>query len=87
MPGSIIVENDYYGKGLALGFCNHWFALGRLKDAYNSASNGDNRYDIREYDNRARPWITAMMLVNTIGTFPVSKNGIVGMRFFLDQVP
>ncbi len=28
MPGSIIVENDYYGKGLALGFCNHWFALG-----------------------------------------------------------
>jgi len=69
-PGSIVVKNDFNGNGLALLFCNHWFSLPRLKDAYSGARGGKYPADISQYDSRARPWITAMMLVKTIGTFP-----------------
>ncbi len=74
-PGSIVVKNDFNGNGLALLFCNHWFSLPRLKDAYSGARDGNYPADISQYNSQARPWITAMMLVKTIGTFPSRGGG------------
>jgi hypothetical protein len=58
-PGYIAVDNKFDKYGVALGFCKRYFSLGKLKDVYNSAK-GDARrkWDLSEYENRARPWIT-----------------------------
>ena len=86
-PGHIVVENDHRGDGLALAFCDRWFELKKYKDAFDQASKDDTKmYDVSQYDNRARAWITAMMLVKTIGTYP-QINGKTVMKHQAIEYP
>ncbi len=52
----------------------------------NSASNGLNPYDINGCDSRPRPWITAMFLMNTTGTF-LSCGGSAAMQYRKARYP
>jgi hypothetical protein len=44
-----------------------------MKDGKAEPFNGE--YNVQNYENRARAWITAMMLVPTVGSFPKDTNG------------
>ena len=72
---SQVVRNDWKGDKIALGFCDSWFRLKSLKDAFDSEKDQYQKYDVGEYENRGRAWITAMMLVKTIGTHPKTAIG------------
>lgn len=74
---SVVVQNDYNGRGLTIIFCNHWFSLGKLKAAYNSARGGNKKFDLRQYDNRAVPWLSALFQIDTVSTFPKVDNKLV----------
>lgn len=75
-------QECYNGDGLTLLFCSHWFSLPLLNDAYSAARSSKYLADISRYDFRARPWMTATMLVKTIGTFPTDSDDkpIMGHR-------
>lgn len=62
----IAVERKFDNDGLALGVCERYFRLGTLDGIYKSAQNGDARFDLSAYENRARAWITAIMRIEWI---------------------
>lgn len=81
-PSYIAVENNFDKNGLALGFCDRYFQLGTLQGIYNEASSGGNPYDLSEYENRARAWITTMMRINWIAGLVPQKVRYPGQALF-----
>jgi hypothetical protein len=75
LKGSILVEH-HAENTMVLIFCDGWFNLGTLSAIYEGASRSDAKWDLSRYDNRARHWITAIMQIKTIGTWPDIGDGI-----------
>ena len=71
LVGSLLCAQRGHLAYASAGFCHRYFLLGKLKDTYNEASNDNSKkWDLRNYENRARPWITTMMRIKTIGKWP-----------------
>jgi len=79
----IAVNNDLKGnEGIALSFCQRYFSMGTLLHIYQEASQGGQKHDLSQYDNRGRAWITAIMRIKWIAgltaptvTFPGYSDG------------
>lgn len=78
-----VVRNNWKGDKIALGFCDSWFELNSLKGAYDKEKDEREKYDVAEYENRGRAWITALMLVKTIGTHPKT---VIGNKPAMDYI-
>ncbi|KAF2718585.1 hypothetical protein K431DRAFT_348568 [Polychaeton citri CBS 116435] len=81
-PSYIAIENQYDKDGLAMAFCARYFNLGSLQPIYDSASTGVNSYDLAQYENRARAWITALIRVKYIAGLTTQMTRYPGQQGF-----
>lgn len=78
--GHIQVVSKYADGNDAMMFCDSWFSLPTLAWALKNGQASENKFDLTSYDNRAIPWISALLLKTDVGTWPIQLDGTPYLR-------